>query len=255
MNTISFESSQYVPVEFTLANAGQRLLAAFIDMLLFLIYFIVVLSIIGGSFFLYSNTKAEYLTLLLIKLPWLTYNPLCEYYLNGQTLGKYIVGIRVVTQNGERLKLKEVFARWIFKGDFFWITANIFILLWFVMGFLALFFISLSKWNQRVADVVADTVVINLKATKKVSIKDLNNLQESFNEEISYPQVVRFTDEDMMLIKKTILRLKEHPSPEAIKFGKELCDKCTELMGISPIESKRMEFLEQVLRDYVTLTR
>lgn len=255
MSTINFESSQYVSVEFPLANAGHRLLAAMIDMTLFIVYFIVMMAFFGSSLIFSSDSYADLFWLLLIKMPWIFYNPVCEYFMHGQTLGKYIVGIRVVTLNGDRPKLKEVFTRWIFKGDFLWISANFLILIWFGMGVVAIAVISLSTYRQRLADVLSNTILIRSKSSNTYVLNDILSIKDINTHEVLYPQVIRFTDEDMMLIKNTILRLRKYPTPEAIRFGKELCDETAHLMGIEPVESKRMEFLQNVLQDYVVLTR
>lgn len=261
MSTINFESSQYVSVEFPLANAGQRLLAAFLDMLLFMVYFIIMMLFFSNSLLFNADEYADFFWLLLIKAPWILYNPTCEYFMNGQTLGKYIVGIRVVTMNGDRPKLKEVFTRWVFKGDFLWISANLFyvnsgfIYIWFGMGVISIGVISLSRYKQRLADVLSNTLMIKTKGSDTYHLKDILSIKDSNTHEILYPQVVRFTDEDMMLIKSTILRLRKNPTPEAIQFGKELSSETARLMGIEPVTTKRMEFLQNVLQDYVVLTR
>lgn len=255
MSTINFESSQHVSVEFSLANAGQRLLAAFIDMVIFIVYFIVMIAFFGSSMIFSTNSYADFFWLLLIKAPWILYNPVCEYFMHGQTLGKYMTGIRVVTLDGERPKLKQVFTRWIFKGDFLWISANFLILVWLGMGLISIAVISLSNYRQRLADVISNTIVIKTKGNNTYLLKDILAIKDSNTHEVLYPQVIRFTDEDMMLIKNTILRLRKHPTPETIRFGKELCDETARLMGIEPVQSKRMEFLQNVLQDYVVLTR
>ncbi|MCO5258959.1 MAG: RDD family protein [Crocinitomicaceae bacterium] len=255
MSTINFESSLYVPVEFGLANAGQRLLAAILDMLLFIIYFIVILAFFGESLFFNASSFGDFFWLFLVKLPWIFYNPFCEYFMHGQTIGKYIVGIRVVTMNGGRPMLKEVFTRWIFKGDFLWISVNAIILLWFGMGLIAILVISFSQYSQRMADVLSNTLVIQSRPKERFSLNDLLKIVDTTNHEVKYPQVTCFADEDMLLIKNTINRLREYPTPEAIQFGQKLCDETAKLMEIPPITEKRMEFLQNVLEDYVVLTR
>ncbi len=255
MSTVNFESSQYVSVEFSLASSGQRLLAAMIDMAVFFVYFLVIIAFLGESMIFRANSFSEIFWLFIVKLPWIFYNPICEYFMNGQTLGKYIVGVRIVTINGDRPKLKEVFTRWIFKGDFLWISANFLIFVWFGMGVVAIAVIGLTSNRQRLADVLSNTIAIKTKQRNFYTLKDVLTIKNSANHEIKYPQVVRFTDEDMMLIKNTIIRLRKYPTPETIKFGKELCAETTRLMGIEPIEKQRLEFLENVLQDYVVLTR
>ncbi len=183
--------------------------------------------------------------------------------MHGQTLGKYILGIKLVTLNGERPGMKEVFSKWIFKGDFLWLTPIIdppsvdFLTLFiiFMIGFMGIFVINFSQKKQRLADVLSNTIVIKVKHSGIYNLSDILSIKDTTNHEVQYPQVVRFTDEDMMLIKNTILRLRKSPTPEALKFGRELCDETSRLMGIEPVTAKRMEFLQTVLQDYVVLTR
>lgn len=255
MATINFESSQYVDVEFTLANTGQRLLASFIDMVVFIIYFIIIFAFLGERLLFNQFNYADFFYLLLIKLPWILYNPICEYFMNGQTIGKYMVGIRIVTLNGERPTLKEVFTRWIFKGDFIWISPDILMYLWFAMGIMGAGVISLTKHNQRLADILAGTICIKLKGNDVYRLSDVLAIKDLSTHEVKYPQVTRFTDEDMMMIKNTIIRLRQNPNPETIKFGRELCDETARLIGIEEVQKNRLAFLETVLQDYVVLTR
>lgn len=255
MSTVNFKSSQYVSVEFPLANAGQRLLATFLDMCFFLVYFIVALIFLGESVFFKVSSYTDFFWLLLIKLPLILYNPLSEYFMHGQSIGKNIVGIRVVTMTGERPRLKEVFTRWIFKGDFLWISVNLIIIVWFGMGLIAILVISISSNRQRLADVLSNTLVIQTKVRNRYSLHDVLKIVDVNTHEIRYPQVTCFSDDDMMLIKRTIVRLREYPTPNMIKFGRELSDETARLMGIEPVTTKRTEFLQHVLQDYVVLTR
>ena len=119
MKTTEFVSAQNVKIEYELASTAQRVMATLIDLAAFTIYFITLTGILGlNNFFVSIKGSDLLLSLILVKIPFIFYNPLCEYLTNGQSLGKYIIGIRAVTLNGERLGLREVFTRWIFKGDF-----------------------------------------------------------------------------------------------------------------------------------------
>ena len=127
MKSIEFESAQNVKIEYELASVGQRTMAAFLDLVAFTIYFVIFNMFLGVSGGFQADLGSMlFIQLLLVKLPWIFYNPLIEYLTQGQSLGKYIMGIRVVTVSGERPGLREVFTRWIFKGDFLWISADFF---------------------------------------------------------------------------------------------------------------------------------
>lgn len=256
MKTIEFTSAQHVNVEYEIASSLMRTLAAIIDFVLFAIYFIIIVLVLNlGDPFQQDMGSLLFFQLLLIKLPWVLYNPVIEYLTQGQSLGKYIVGIRVVTANGERPGLREVFTRWIFRGDFIWISADIFVLLWFALGLLGILTSSVSVKGQRVGDIMANTVVIKNKSSVHYSLLDVLAIKNKSNHEPMYPKVLLFTDEDMMLIKNTIHRVRTYPNQENKKFAIELADESARLMGLEETPAKRLEFLQTLLQDYVVLTR
>ena len=255
MSTVEFESAQHVKVEYELASTLQRVAGSMIDVVMFIIYF-VILNIVLGLSNIFASTGSElFFTLLVIKLPWILYNPVIEYMTHGQSLGKYIMGIRVVTIDGERPGLREVFTRWLFKGDFIWISADILILLWAACGVLGAIFSATSDRKQRLGDVMAGTLVIKNKSSVNYTLRDILSIKSIDNHQPTYPDVIRFTDEDMLLIKNTIQRVKLHPNEEIKRFAIELADESARLIGLEETPAKRMEFLQTLLQDYVVLTR
>lgn len=256
MRTIEFESAQNVKIEYELASVGQRTAAAFIDFFMFVIYYFIFGMVFGFTGFF----QAEYGTflfvqLLLMKLPWIFYHPVIEYLTHGQSLGKYILGIRVVTVSGERPGLREVFTRWIFRGDFVWISADFIALFWFGIGIMGVLYAGTSERRQRMGDVMANTVVIKNKSSIRYTLKDVLAIKNQENYTPEYPNAIQFTDEDMLLIKNTIQRLRSSPTPETKKFAIELADESARLLGLPETPEKRMKFLQTLLQDYVVLTR
>ena len=255
MNTIDFESAHHVKVEYELASTLQRAAAAMIDVVIFIIYF-VIMSMVLGLANVFANYGSElFVTLLLIKIPWIFYNPIVEYFTSGQSLGKYILGIRVVTIHGERPGFREVFTRWLFKGDFVWISADILILLWCGVAVMGAIFSATSERRQRLGDVMAGTVVIRNKSSVAYTLQDVLAIKSVGDHQAMYPQVIRFTDEDMLLIKNTIQRLQQYPNEETKRFAIELADEAARLLGLPETPEKRMTFLQTLLQDYVVLTR
>lgn len=256
MKTIEFESAQNVKVEYELASVGQRTAAAMLDFVMFFIYFIIFGMVVGFSGWFQKDLGSFlFFQLLLMKLPWIFYNPVIEYLTHGQSLGKYILGIRVVTVDGERPGLREVFTRWIFKGDFLWISADFFVLFWFGIGLMGIVYVGTSRRNQRIGDVMANTIVIRNKSSINYSLKDVLAIKSQDNYTPQYPQAVRFTDEDMLLIKNTIQRVKLYPNDETKRFAIELADKSANLLDLEETPKKRLQFLQTLLQDYVVLTR
>ncbi len=260
MKSIEFESAQNVKIEYELASVGQRTVAAMLDVIAFLIYFIILSLILGlANPFGYSPDgmgKMSFVILLAIKIPWIFYNPLIEYLTQGQSLGKYIMGIRVVTISGERPGLREVFTRWIFKGDFIWISADPFaILIWIGIGLIGILFAGTSERRQRMGDAMANTIVIRNKSSMSYSLRDVLSIKSQDNYTPVYQNAIRLTDEDMLLIKNTIQRVRANPNTETKNFAVELANESARLIGLEETPPKRLEFLQTLLQDYVVLTR
>jgi uncharacterized RDD family membrane protein YckC len=248
MKTISFTTAQFVKIDYELAPAAYRVVASFIDFIVLLIYMLIMnLFLDGGGVFEYkiSNTKLVFIVLL-IRLPWFFYSPVIEYFTNGRSLGKYIMGIRVVRANGETAGLREYFTRWIFRVVDIWIGG---------FGFLAILLAGTTEKRQRLGDIMANTVVVRTKDTQTYTLRDVLNIKSQDNHEPTYPAVTRFSDEDMLLIKNTIIRVQRYPNEANKAFAIELANETASLIGLEETPSKRMEFLKTVLQDYVVLTR
>lgn len=256
MKSIEFESAQNVKIEYELASVGHRTMASFLDLVAFTIYFVIFNMVFGFSGgFQASLGSTLFIQLLMIKLPWIFYNPVIEYLTHGQSLGKYIMGIRVVTISGERPGLREVFTRWIFKGDFLWISADFFVLFWFGLGLMGIVYAGTSARRQRMGDVMANTLVIKTKSSVRYTLKDVLSIKSQENYNPIYPDAIRFTDEDMLLIKNTIQRVRANPNPETKQFAVDLANESARLIGLEETPKKRLQFLQTLLQDYVVLTR
>jgi len=102
---------------------------------------------------------------------------------------------------------------------------------------------------------MAGTLVIRNKSSLVYNLNDVLSIKSLDNHQPTYPQVTRFTDEDMLLIKNTIQRVQMNPNTETKKFAIELADESARLIGLEETPPKRMEFLQTLLQDYVVLTR
>ncbi|MFT6243435.1 MAG: putative RDD family membrane protein YckC [Salibacteraceae bacterium] len=263
MKSIEFVSAQNVKIEYEYATVIQRCTSALIDTAMLALYIAIMFALLSNSGF----DQYMLVELFLLKLPWIFYHPVLEYLSHGQTLGKYALGIRVVTYSGERPGFREIFTRWIFKGHFMWISFSFVAIfaglgdliaigiIHIIMGVVGLMYASVAEKNQRMGDVMAGTVVIKDKSSIRYSLKDVLSIKNQDNYTPEFPGVVRFTDEDMLLIKNSIQRVRKYPNPETKKFARELADESAKLIGLSETPNKRLKFLQTLLQDYVVLTR
>jgi uncharacterized RDD family membrane protein YckC len=137
-----------------LAKKRLRVFAAFIDYALFFTFLLFIAFNYGEKTYLADGTTSFRLTgtqpLILVGF-WFAILPLCESF-KGQSLGKMILKIRVVSFDYERASFIQCLARHLFDlVD--WLPG---------FGIVGLLVSSNNERKQRVGDLVAKTVVINL---------------------------------------------------------------------------------------------
>ncbi len=141
---------QAVLLEFRTAGIGSRVLAKVIDLAVQLGLLIVV-AIISG---LTSGSASFIIGAVGIFLVIFVY-PATEAVLNGQTLGKRVLSIRVITTDGGPVRFRHAAIRSLIG------FLELFVLL--PGGPIALSSALLTKRSQRVGDLVAETLVIRDK--------------------------------------------------------------------------------------------
>jgi len=232
---IDISTSHNISIRYELATTGVRALAWGIDMFFLLFYTMIV------SFIAFNN---EFLFYFLIFFVFGFYHLVFEIMNNGQSPGKQLLKIKVVTLHGRTAKSQDYFLRWIFRT--LEITG--------CFGIIAALYISSTEKNQRIGDLLAQTTVIKLRSDKLYDLGALIKMGEK-KREITYPKVTMFSDTDMMLVKDAMRRHKNNPNEENRKFLSTLTKKISNDLGINGTSSNQRQFLETVLFDYITLTR
>lgn len=251
MAVVLLDTPFNIPIEFELAQWHQRMLAYLIDFAIQVIYLLSMSYVlIGGLEFREAQLG---FVLIVLLLPTLLYPILTEFLLQGQTLGKMALGIRVVSLDGGEPELTQYMLRWFVKFfDWgFWIFA----LFWGngALGFfwlcggtiLASIVLAITAKSQRLGDLAARTVVVSTRT--KISVQD--TIFMAINEQayrVTFPEVMRLSDRDINTI-KTVL-------DQAQKTGKhETCQRVAlKVQEVLHIESTLCpdQFLEKVMADY-----
>lgn len=261
---ITVFTDQYVPLEFELASIGQRLTALLIDVVILGVYFTIMSLITAYAFIGSSLNDMQSLTfwfiifILIVYLPFFMYTPITEYLTGGQTIGKYALGIQVISTNGDRVTFQKSFLRWLFRPVEFYLLAfgNIALIFIFFVGLFDLLVTLVSEDNQRIGDFMSDTKVIKKRSALKYTITDVLKIDTKNSHQVLYPDAISFTDDDMLLVKKTILEYEQNPANVQIQeIARTLAEKAKSTMKITNIEQKDLPFLQQLLKDYVVLTR
>jgi uncharacterized RDD family membrane protein YckC len=263
LDKISINTDQNVAVEFELASVFQRFTAAIIDFVILMIYFSLMtfflIQIIIYDWFNGIDDMSfwGFFFIFVIYLPFFLYTPLMEFLTKGRTVGKMVLGIRVMKTNGDNGSGSTYFTRWLFRPfeAYIYLLGPYAVLVIFVSGFLDLILASTSTKNQRLGDFLASSVVVKNKADDRFSLNDILAIKSNENYTVSYPNVIQFSEEDMLLVKQIIGRVETFKNKSSKELGLALADEIAEQLGLDKTPQKKLTFLKTILRDYIVLTR
>src|SRR6185295_16837223 len=95
-----------------------------------------------------SPGLAMFILFVMALTVWWFYGALFETFLNGQTPGKYVLGLRVLTENGQPINGMQAALRNLFRA------ADLF------LGVVGLVVMALNRRYQRLGDLVAGTIEV-----------------------------------------------------------------------------------------------
>ena len=251
MKTTEIVTAHNVIIQYELAPIFSRALALLLDLIILFFYITictVLFTALSAGFAagdMFDSKEMIYTVFTLFTLPVIFYSFIMEAFFRGQSIGKMALGIRVVRVSGATPSLGELFLRWSFR--------LIDILL--SVGSIAALVASSSDKMQRLGDVIANTCVIKLKPSAQYSIKDILTIKSKENYETKYPQVVELSDDDMLLVKNAIDRLRSYPNKRHKELITELTKLVSEKLNIATVPKNKVTFLKTILQDYIVLTR
>ncbi|MFD0860851.1 RDD family protein [Sungkyunkwania multivorans] len=238
MAEIQINTTQNVKISFTAADLGLRMVAFIIDGVIKIAYLWVVWAIIEALPFneTYEGMDpwSQRAVQVVVGFPTMIYTLVLESLLEGQTLGKKLVKIRVVKIDGFQASFSDYVIRWFFRIVDIW--------LFFLPGVIA---IATSKRNQRIGDMASGTAVITLKDKVKFSQTILEHLKEGYQP--TYPSVIKLSDNDARIIKETFVTAKRNVDHATLI---KLRDKIEEVIGVKSKHKDTFGFIDTVLKDY-----
>lgn len=238
MNKLLINTPQNVNFEYKLAPVGTRILAFAIDYGIMILYLFLIILIIRSTSILDGlDTWSTMGVYALFSLPFFFYTLLCESILNGQTLGKKILKLKVVKIDGTRATVYQYFIRWVSNA------VDIFL----SMGGIGLTSIILSPKGQRLGDIAADTTVISLKET--VNLRETVFEELTAEHEVVYPEVYKISDMEINEIKDLYNTGYRRKNYEIIKA---LAAKVEIMIGRKASERPE-DFLAQVIQDHYSM--
>jgi uncharacterized RDD family membrane protein YckC len=238
MNDIRIQTTQNVSLEFTPANAGDRMLAHIIDYIIFVAWFFIFLLVLGKMGNAIFGTSIGTVTIIVFwAAPILFYDLLCEIFMNGQTVGKKAMNIKVVKLDGTSPSVGAYLIRWIFRivdNQLFGSTV-------------ALLTVAVNGKGQRFGDMAAGTSVVKLR--KSVTLSALKNTKVENDYQVMFPEANQLSDRDVVTIKAVMLKFRQTENYELLE---SVTQKVKEVMGINS-DIENLAFLKIVLKDHTHL--
>jgi len=221
MGVIKVSTTFNIDLEFEIPEFHRRLFAWAIDVVMQIIYYRIAIMILSRSIStsdIFSEDGRYNLwgLYMMIIIPIFTYHLICEVTMNGQSIGKKILGIRVVSENGGRPGISQFIIRWLIRtGDYTIIIIlllNVFILinkelLVFLAASLLLLLTDIilvvsSKKGQRLGDILAHTILV--RTSSRGSMEETVFMEVADNYIPVFPQIMRLSDKDINAIKNIL---------------------------------------------------
>lgn len=261
MAVIKVPTNFNIELEFEVPEFYRRLISLLIDMLIQYFYLRIAGEIYSSVD--HSNDPLDATGMLLL-LPIMLYHIVLEITMNGQSIGKKIMGLRVVDENGGRPSISQFVIRWLLRLSDVWIVQILLYVLYviaterglqnleivfiiiFAFGFLItdIVLVISSKKGQRVGDLLAKTILIRINT--KTNIEDTVFINVADNYIPSFPQIMQLSDKDINAIKsilETARRKGDFNMAEAA--GDKIKSHLKIETNMSPFD-----FLDVLLKDY-----
>lgn len=265
MSVIKIPTNFNIDLEFEIPEFYRRLISLLIDVLFEYIYIRIAILIYQGiADSMGSGVDAGYnlqAIQLVLFLPVLCYHLIMEVTMNGQSIGKKIMGIRVVNENGGRPSISQFLIRWLLRVSDVWIALLLVIIasnpdfgrdlettfvILAALGFLItdIVLVVTSPKGQRIGDILAKTILIRLNAKENIEDTVFVNVADSYVP--SFPQIMQLSDRDINAIKSILETAKKRGDFQMAENAAHKIQSHLKIETTMPA----FDFLDVLLKDY-----
>lgn len=235
LETIRIDTPQNVAIEYNVATIVSRGFAAILDWVVLMGYTVLLWWVLDW-FNINLWWLDDWIKILLIGIPWTFYNLLFEIFMDGKSIGKRIMNLKVARLDGGQPGLGHYLMRWILRP----LDSS-------PPVFLGAVVVLFNGKGQRLGDIAAGTCVISLKRRVRLSDTLLMELPE--NHTPTYTEVTRLSDKHARLVQRVL----RNGSTRRRRLVEQMAERVKRELVLST-EQPAEELLKTVLLDYVYLT-
>lgn len=259
MSRLKILTSFNIELDFETAEFHKRLFAWVIDVIIALIYFFLAVKIVDSIAPGMSGNNGDsdlWAIFLILILPISLYPLITEITMNGQTIGKKLLGLKVINETGGNATISQFLIRWMLRTsdlfavllilvilarDYYIARALIFTIVLLITDIIC---IIATKKSQRLGDMAAGAILINTRS--KMNLEETVFVETEDTYVPLYPEVMKLSDRDMNVI-KTVLNSVSKKSNQAL--ADRTASKVQSVLKIQPQQGS-VSFLETLLKDY-----
>jgi uncharacterized RDD family membrane protein YckC len=260
MAYVKINTAFNVHIQFELAGMDKRFFAWLIDLVIRFIIYLGMFSILRR---LFNNPDVDFgerlshqMTLVLVSfIPIFFYFFLFETFLNGQSIGKKLLNIRVVSLEGYKPTATQYLSRWCFRLVDLGFISLLFLgqagvytsllgLVFIIPNIFAIIYFFSSSKEQRFGDLVSGTVVIKLNSKTQLSDTIFEHVSKEYN--VVYPNVLKLSDRDITIIKNALQNFDKSGNDTTLWL---IAEKLKQVLDFKEIGDP-YHVLDSVLKDY-----
>lgn len=230
---VSIQTTQNVLLEYEPASISDRIFATLIDYVVFAAWLILTIALPASAGWMNGDRSVVYVMVVAV-LPIFLYDFFCEWLLNGQSIGKIALKIRVVMLDGTQPGIGAYLLRWLLRL----VDTRIF------SGIVAVVCVAATGKGQRLGDLAAGTTVIRLQPKVQLNEVIYNNLPPTY--QVRFDAVRQLSDHDIQVIREVLRRGTSDAAHRTAEKIKEVLSLTTNL--------GTYEFLNTVINDYQFLS-
>lgn len=262
MSIVRISTNFNIDIDFETPAFHQRLFAWVIDLFLLIFYIVVASKAINWMEQRVGYSKDSLYNLwavgLLLILPFFLYHVVCEITMNGQSVGKKLMGIRVVSENGGKPSISQYIIRWLIRTSDYTVLIIIIyapyvavygpMFFWALGGSVLLLFADIvlvnSRKQQRLGDILAHTLLIRTKQHVTIDETIFQAVADDYIP--SYPQVMQLSDRDINTLKSILTAAQKNSDLVlAANTSQKIKDHLHIETNMAPFD-----FLSVLLKDY-----